>query len=101
MIFKNDLELGIVCSLILKRLKYLLKGPVEINSLIGDKKSVQTELQFPKKSIQRNSQGDIMGDLKDIKKKLLSKGKGIFNKSDTTTSRFPLLDDLNCSSVGQ
>merc|ERR1711915_343991 len=25
--------------------------------------------------IQRNSQGDIMGDLKDIKKKLLAKGK--------------------------
>ena len=56
--------------------------PVEIISLKGDKKSVQTELQFHKKSIQRNSLGSklfIMGDLKDIKKKLLAKGKGFYH----------------------
>ena len=55
--------------------------PVEIISLKGDKKSVQTELQFHQKSTQKKYSEKlfIMGDLKDIKKKLLAKGKGFYH----------------------
>ena len=74
-----------MCSFILCRSSerastgVLLKGPVEIIELKGDKTIVQTELQFRKKLFRETRHGKrlIMGDLKDVKKKLLAKGKGI------------------------
>ena len=74
-----------MCSFILCRSSerastgVLLKGPVEIIELKGDKTIVQTELQFRKKVFRETRHGKrlIMGDLKDVKKKLLAKGKGI------------------------
>merc|ERR1712157_465071 len=44
--------------------------------------------------IQRNSQGDIMGDLKDIKKKLLSKGKELIAAEKAK------MDEESKSSIG-
>ena len=78
---KSHVQLHLV--FILKR--FLLKGPVEIIELKGDKTSVQTELQFRKKLFRETLHGKrlIMGDLKDIKKKLLAKGKGIVKSSST------------------
>ena len=46
------------------------------------RRASKLNFSFTKKSIQRNSLGSklfIMGDLKDIKKKLLAKGKGFYH----------------------
>ena len=86
---KSHVQLHLV--FILKR--FLLKGPVEIIELKGDKTSVQTELQFRKKLFRETLHGKrlIMGDLKDIKKKLLAKGKGIVKSSSTWKFKFRAL----------